>query len=371
MWKAFVNAVIFTGEERITGKALLTENDRIKDIIEVDQVPASATIVDCKDSYLAPGLIDLQVYGGGGFLFSQTTTPPALKSITNSLRSNGTTGFFLTLATNSLGVFRKAIQVVKENPQPGLLGLHFEGPYLNMLKRGAHIKEFIHKPTVEEVTDLLHEAGDVLKMVTLAPEICDPEVISLFNDRGVIVSAGHSNATFDEAMHGYNNGITTTTHLFNAMSSLHHRGTGLPGAVFMHNTAYASIIADGIHVDYQTLAISKRLLGDRLFLITDAVEEVKEGAYVHVRQGDRFTLPDGTLSGSCLTMLQAVHNCTQHAGISLDESLRMASAYPARVAGLHDRGYLKPSYLADMIIFTPGFQATHSVVSGQIYEHVG
>ncbi|MEP7081270.1 MAG: amidohydrolase family protein, partial [Ginsengibacter sp.] len=171
------------------------------------------------------------------------------------------------------------------------------------------------------------------------------------------------------AMVGFNNGITTTTHLFNAMSPFHHRETGLPGAVFLHNEASASIIADGIHVDYETLKVCKKLLQERLFLITDAVEEVREGAYVHVKQADRFTLPDGTLSGSCLTMLQAVKNCVKHAAIPLDEALRMASTYPAQLINSVDTGKIKPGYKANLVVFTDDFRVSHTVVEGKIYDY--
>lgn len=202
--------------------------------------------------------------------------------------------------------------------------------------------------------------------MTLAPEMCDPEIIHLLRDNGVVVSAGHSNATFEEALNGYESGITTNTHLFNAMSSIHHRGTGLPGAIYLSQKVYASIIADGIHVDFNTLKISKKMMGDRLFLITDAVEENKEGAYVHAKQKDRFTLPDGTLSGSLLTMLSAVKNCVEKADIPLDEALRMASTYPARVAGLSDRGKIEPGMKANLTIFSKDYQPEITVLNGKI-----
>ncbi|MEO6682598.1 MAG: N-acetylglucosamine-6-phosphate deacetylase [Ginsengibacter sp.] len=368
MIHAFLNARVFTGKEMFVDKVLLTKGDKIAGLVEKDKIPSDAIRIDCQNGILAPGLIDLQIYGGGGHLFSNQPTKTALKSMIESLISNGTTGFYLTLATNSIEVFKESIKIVKQNPHPALLGLHFEGPYLNPIKRGAHITEYIKRPTIEEVSSLLEEAAGVLKMVTLAPEMCSPEIIRLFTANGVVVSAGHSNATFEEAVSGFENGITTTTHLFNAMSPFHHRNTGLPGAVFLSETAYASIIADGIHVDYNTLVLSKKLLKERLFLITDAVEEVKEGAYIHVKQNDRFTLPDGTLSGSRLTMLQAVKNCVEKAGISLDESLRMASTYPAKVINRNDLGIIQEGAKANLTIFTPYFEPKFTIVEGVLYE---
>jgi N-acetylglucosamine-6-phosphate deacetylase len=140
------------------------------------------------------------------------------------------------------------------------------------------------------------------------------------------------------------------------MSSFHHRDSGLPGATFESGRIFASIIADGIHVAYNTLSISKKIMKERLYLVSDAVEENKHGAYLHVRQKDRFTLPDGTLSGSKLTMIEAVRNCVEHAGIHLDEALRMASTYPAQVIKAKDKGEIVPGYKADLIIFNKDFE---------------
>lgn len=365
---ALSNATIFTGDEEIRGKTVLIESDKIKAIVGPSEIPSDAKILDLTGQYIAPGLIDLQIYGGGGYLFSNDITAKALHAIADALVKSGTTGFLITLATNSIEVFHKAIKVVKQNPHPAVLGLHLEGPYINPVKRGAHILEHIKKPERKEVEGLLAEADGVIKMMTLAPEICDPEIIKLLTSHGVVVSAGHSNATYQEAQSGFDNGITTATHLFNAMSPFHHRNTGMPGAVYQSDS-YASIIADGIHVDYPTLAISKKIMGNRLFLITDAVEETLEGAYVHVREKDRFTLPDGTLSGSSLTLPQAVKNCVEHAGISLPEAIKMASAYPARILSLGAKsGFIKEGYKANLTLFDKQLKVQGTYVAGVSHQ---
>lgn len=368
MITAFTNATIFTGKEEIQGKTLVVEDDYIKEITEQGFIPPEARIINCENHYIAPGLIDLQIYGSGGYLFSNKPSAPALHSMGDSLLRAGTTACLITLATNSIEIFREAIKVVKENPHPAILGLHLEGPYINALKRGAHLIQYIKRPERKEVEELLKEAEGVIRMITLAPEMCDPEIIQLLTDHGVVVSAGHSNATFLEATLGFKNGITTTTHLFNAMSPLHHRETGLPGATFQTDTIFASIIADGIHVDFNALSISKKIMKERLFLITDAVEENKEGAYIHVKRRDRFTLPDGTLSGSCLTLLKAVKNCVEYAGIPLDEALRMASTYPARVINLSDLGKAVPGCKANLTIFSKDYGVKYAVVAGQLFD---
>ena len=367
MLTALTNAVFFTGKEKITGKALLLKDGKIAGWTDAAKIPTEAIIINHGGHYIAPGLLDLQIYGGGDHLFSDDPSSAALKAIADALMKTGTTGFLITLATNSITLFEKAIDTVRDNPHPAVLGLHLEGPYINPAKKGAHITEYIKKPGKQEVEALLERAKGVIKMITLAPEICDPAIIRLLLDHGVIISAGHSNATFAEAAEGFRQGIQTSTHLFNAMSPLHHRDPGLPGAVYQSGHAYASIIPDGVHVDYEILSISKKIMQDRLFLITDAVAP-STGVYPHVRQRDRYTLPDGTLCGSAITLLQGVRNCVQHAGISPEESLRMASTYPARLMGLTHRGIIAEGADAFLTVFNKEFLPQGVYVNG-VWQH--
>ena len=350
MQTALINATFFTGREMISNRALLINGDMITGFYDAASLPEGARLIDCRGLLVTSGLIDLQIAGGGGFLFSANPTPEALEVITKAILQRGTTGFLLAIPTNSHEVYSMAFKTVRENPHPALMGLHLEGPYISNAKRGAHVKEFIRRPTASELVALLQEADGVIKMMTVAPEVCTSEIISILRDHGVTVAAGHSNATFREATDGFNRGIETTTHLFNAMSPLHHRDPGLPGAVFNSDKACASIIADGIHVDFTMLTMAGKIMKERLFLVSDAVEENDHGPYQHVRQIDRFTLPDGTLSGSLLTMLSAARNCVRHAGISTEEALRMASFYPAQLMKISDRGVIAPGARAELIV---------------------
>lgn len=366
MLRAFVNAVVYTGSEIVTGKAVITDGNRIKKLVDKASVPADAEVIDCGGNNLAPGLIDLQISGGGGYLFSSHPSLEALKGMTESIVNSGTTSFLIGIPTNSFELYREAIRIVKSNPDPAVLGLHLEGPYINPLRRGAHVKKFIKQPDEEEIKSLLKDSGGVVRMMTLAPEICSPEIIKLLTGYGIVLSAGHSNATYAEAVNGYHNGIATTTHLFNGMSQLHHRDPGLPGAAIETENAHAAIIADGIHVNFHVVSIAKRLMKERLFLVTDAVEEDKNGDYLHIRQEDRFTLPDGTLSGSMLTMLKAVRNCVEKIGITMDEALRMASLYPAEIMKISDRGRIEPGYATDLLVFGRNFEVSHVCVNGAL-----
>ena len=352
--KAYTNARVFTGTSFLTNFTVITENGTITGLVDPDAIPAGTEIIDLQKNILAPAFIDIQIYGGNGKLFSDQLTPAAIESVYDYCRSGGASQFYITLATNSLEVFYRGIDAVRQYWQEGgkgMPGLHLEGPYLNPLKKGAHIEKFIKKPAIDEVKQLLEYGKDVIKIITLAPEQCDDAVIDLILGNGIIVSAGHSNATYEQGMEAFEKGISTATHLFNAMSPFQHREPGLVGAIYNHPEAMSSIVPDGIHVDFAALRISKKIMQQRLFVITDAVTATTGGDYPHVFKGDRYTMPDGTLSGSALTMAKAVKNLVEHAGIDLGEALRMASLYPAQVVKQDKRyGRIEKDYAAALTV---------------------
>ena len=358
--KAYINARIFTGETFLTDYALITENSTIVDVVPRKMIPVNAAIVDLPNKILAPAFIDIQIYGGNGKLFSNELSVEAIQATYDYCLSGGAAHFFITLATNSMEVFYKGIDTIRDywkRGGKGMPGLHLEGPYLNPVKRGAHIEKYIKKPTMSEVKKLLQYGRGVIKIMTVAPEQCDEDVIKLLQHEGVVISAGHSNATYDEGISAFDKGIKTATHLFNAMSGLQHRAPGLVGAIYDDDRVKSSIVPDGIHVDFAALRISKKIMKNRLFIITDAVTETGTGAYPHVFKGDRYTMPDETLSGSALTMMKGVKNLVTGAGIELGEALRMASLYPAQVVGMDDKlGRTEKGYAADLVVFDQAFE---------------
>ena len=240
-----------------------------------------------------------------------------------------------------------------------------EGPFLNPVRRGAHPEKYIKKATFELVERWVAMADGVIKMMTIAPELQDDVVINYLNDHGVILSSGHSNATYQQGKSFLNNPIKAVTHLYNAMPQMHHREPGYIPAIF-EEKPYTSIVADGVHVDFAMIRLAKRELGDKLFLITDAVTSTTKGAYQHSFKGDRYVMPDGTLSGSCLTMLKAVQNCVVHVGISLADAVNMASLYPAQLASLNKKGKIAAGFDADMIIFNDDFEVEGTVFKGNL-----
>lgn len=345
---------IFTGNEWLENSAVVIENNLIKEII-----PATENATHFPDAFIAPAFIDLQIYGAGKKLFAVYPEKVALVELVDYCRSGGAAYCMPTVATHPYETFYKCIDAIREyweSGGTGVLGLHIEGPWISAAKRGAHVEACIHSPSVEQARQLLEYGKAVIKIITLAPEVCSQEVIDLIHSYGIIISAGHSNATYEQAGAAFDKGITTATHLFNAMSPLQHRSPGMAGAIMDHDKAMSSIIPDGHHVDYAAIRIAKKIMKERLFVITDAVTETSEGYYPHHLAGDKYE-SNGILSGSALTMAQAVKNLVQHCGIELEETLRMCSLYPARVLKReHELGIIQPGAIAALVVINENFE---------------
>ncbi|RYY88523.1 N-acetylglucosamine-6-phosphate deacetylase [archaeon] len=339
---------LFTGQEWRSQCCIIVENCYIRSI--TDDVPPDQEITRHYQC-LVPALIDLQIYGAYGKLLAEYPDIDSLHKL-HKYCSDGKADFFMpTVATNTLDVVHGCIDAVRaywSSHGPGCLGLHLEGPWISIAKRGAHTIEHIQEyPSVQEVRSLLDYGQGIIKIITLAPEICSNEVLELIRSYGVVISAGHSDATYDQATRCFDQGpVTTVTHLYNAMSLFTHRAPGLVGAVFNHPTIRASVIADGYHVDYAAISIANKVMGPRLFLITDAVTHTTTGNYPHILEGDRY-VSNGILSGSALTMERAVRNIVANCRIPLEEGIRMGSMYPAQVVGLgRELGRIEVGYRA-------------------------
>jgi len=355
------------------GKAVLIEGDNIIAVIDEDNIPQGTTKVDLNGAYLAPGLIDLQIYGSGSPLFfGGDPSAEALSQMEASLLKQGCTGFFATIATNTNEIIEQGIKAVlahRDNKLGNMLGLHLEGPYLNPKRKGAHPDSLIKKATLAEVKHWVEMADGELKMMTVAPELQDAEVLNYLDEQGIVISSGHSDATYNQTKGFLHNPVKAITHLYNAMPPMHHRQPGIIPAVF-EDKPYTSVVADGIHVNFTMIKLAKRMLGDKLFLITDAVSEANKGVYQHVLNGDHYTMPDGTLSGSNLTMLKAVQNCVTRADIDLAEAINMASLYPAELIGKdNQQGKIAENYLANMIVFNDAFELQSVVFKGAIQNY--
>lgn len=353
---------IFTGNEWLYNYEIIIEDEII---ISLSPSVSHPFITSDTETFLAPAFIDFQVYGAAEKLLAVYPSADTLQTMQEVFSKEGTCLFQPTLATNTIEVFKQGIDAVRDywgSGGKGVHGLHLEGPWLHPDKRGAHIKELIHSPSIEEVTDLLEYGKGVIKTITIAPEVCSDEVIERILSYNIVLSAGHSSATYQQATESFSKGITTVTHLYNAMSSLHHREPGLVGASFKHSSVAASIIPDGHHVDFAAIAIAKKLMGERLFAITDAVTGTGTGPYQHQLVGDKYHC-NGTLSGSALSMYDAFYNLVNKVEIDVEEALRMCSLYPARVLGVeHQYGKIAPGFTAQFVVLNKQLKLANVII---------
>ncbi len=343
---------VFTGTQWLQDTAIICKDGLIEDVLEMKNLHGDKESIT-GFPIIAPAFIDIQIYGASSKLFSIYTTPDTLQKIYDHCRAGGSNYFLPTIATNTIDVLEKGIDAIKEywdNGGKGVIGLHIEGPWINKIKRGAHLESLVHEPSMAEVKPLLEYGKGVIKLITLAPEVCSEAVIDLIRSYDVIISAGHSNATYSESMKAFNNGIHVATHLFNAMTPLHHREPGFAAATMMHPNVMASVVPDGIHVDFTMIKLAKKLMTERLFIITDAVTETTEGPYRHKLNVDKYE-SNGILSGSALTMAKGVKNCIEKCDFLPAEALRMASLYPAKVLGLDSKlGKIEKGFKADLVM---------------------
>ena len=361
MMEALVGARLHTSEGLVPGRALLLADGTIRDIVADDAIPVTARITRLAGGTLAAGFIDLQVNGGGGVMFNDAPTAATIAAIGRAHRAFGTTGFLATFISGARADMARAVAAVREamdSGEPGVLGIHFEGPHINPARRGAHDAQAIRPPAEGDI-DLLASLGAGRTLVTLAPECVTPADIAALAARGVIVAAGHSEADADTMDTAMAHGLTGVTHLFNAMGPLGHREPGAAGAALTRDRLACGIIADGVHVHWDVLRLAWRAKPrGTLFLVTDAMAPVGAPDAGVIRIGNEtvrtvggcLRLADGRLAGSLLNMGQAVRNCVMHAGIPLADALAMAAAYPADFLGLGEsRGRLAPGLRADLV----------------------
>ncbi|GMM88344.1 N-acetylglucosamine-6-phosphate deacetylase [Vibrio fortis] len=375
---ALSNCKIYTGSDVLTDHAVVVENGLIKQVCPVAELPDGIEVRDLDGANLSPGFIDLQLNGCGGVMLNDEITAETMQIMHRANLKSGCTSFLPTLITSSDEDMRAVITAAREyhnQYQNQSLGLHLEGPYLNVAKKGIHSVDHIRKSD-SEMINLICENRDLVAKVTLAPELNDPEHIERLHKAGVVVSIGHTNATYAEARKGFESGITFATHLFNAMTPMVGREPGVVGAIYDTPEVYAGIIADGFHVDYANIRIAHKIKGEKLVLVTDATAPagadmeyfIFVGKKVYYRDG-KCVDENGTLGGSALTMIEAVQNTVEHAGIALDEALRMATLYPATAMGVEDKlGRIKKGMVANLAIFDRDFNVKATVVNGQ-YEH--
>ena len=372
--EALRNCRIFDGERFISSHAVLTENGKIICVCrEDDERIQTAHKLDLGGALLVPGFLDLQANGGGGVLFNDSPSPKTVMKIYEAHRKGGTALMCPTFITDSEEKLHRAIQSVDETAERIIPALHIEGFFISERKSGIHDKDFIISPTPHAISSILSQ-GKRKKIFTVAPEVFestngDFPMLQMFTAANCTVFGGHTDAECDTFLRFLKCGGAGATHLYNAMSGLSARKPGAIGAVLTCEKGFSGIIADGYHVDYACVRLAKKTLGDRLFLVTDAMPPACSDMREYKLQGQMIKADDGVcrseegvIAGSCLSMIQAVRNCIIHCDISAEEAIKMASLYPALAIGKTDTGRICAGYDAAFTVTNESFTEAEGMV---------
>jgi N-acetylglucosamine-6-phosphate deacetylase len=380
MKKALFNCRVFDGVELHTGLAVLLSDGKVSALVPESDIPISMTEKrDLGGHILAPGLIDIQVNGGGGVMFNDAPTVETIRTIGEAHRRFGTTGFLPTLISTDTTTMKKAIRAVRQaidEGVPGVLGIHLEGPHLNPDRRGIHDASRFNQID-EAAFELLTSLDKGCTLVTLAPECTNPGMITRLKGQGVVVFGGHSDASYEQTREALKAGLRGFTHLFNAMSPMESRSPGMVGAALEDSDSWCGLIADGQHVHPATfaVAVAAKRRGYSV-LVTDAMASVGSDKKAFTFDGQEIVVADGScrlvsgeLAGSDLDMITAVRNAARFAGLNPSEALRMASSYPAHALGMESLlGYIRAGYRANFVEVDEDLNLYRSWIDGEVSE---
>lgn len=376
-----IHGKIMLPDAVVSGKALVFDSDSGKIVGLVESVPAGVKTIDANGNYVAPGLVDIHIHG----CFGEDTSdakPEGVKKMAYGVAQNGVTAFLpttMTVAKDEIIAALNSVRSLKEESKTWdgaeILGVHAEGPFINPSKKGAQAAENILVPDA----DFIIEHSDIIKLVTLAPEMDkDHQCIKkLAAESDVLVSMGHTDATFEEAMSAAKDGVNHATHLFNAMSALAHRNPGVVGAALASENVSVEVIADTFHINPGLYSIIAKVKGDKMVLITDCTRaggmpdgEYDLGGQPIFLKGIECRLADGTIAGSVLKLNSAVKNVLDYTNLPVNEVFKMASLNPANAIGCGDRlGSLEEGKDADIIITDANINIIRTIKKGKtIYE---
>jgi N-acetylglucosamine-6-phosphate deacetylase len=337
--------------------------------------------IDGEGCYLSPGFIDVHIHGAGGF-DTMDGTVESINSISKVIAAYGTTSFLPTTMTCALEDIKKAIEAAAACMKEGtdgaqVVGVHLEGPYISPQMIGAQNPNYVEKPSMDSFNYIVGDHISSIKSITLAPEVNGAkELIEYIKGLGIVVSIGHSKATYNEAVEGIKWGIGHSTHLYNAMTPFSHREPGIVGAVFDTDIT-TETISDGIHITYPALRIAYNQKGfDKVLLVTDAMMAcgMPEGKYslggqdVFVKNG-AARLKEGNLAGSILTLDKAIRNVYKNNNYALYEVVKMATYNGAKHCGIADRkGLIKEGYDADLVLFDEDINIKKVIINGKVFK---
>jgi len=370
--KAIINGIIINHNKILKDHILVFDNKIVK--LDRDIDTSDMEIIDAKGNYVSAGFIDLHIHGINGYDVMDASSE-ALENISKSLLEFGVTGFLATTMTMSIKDIERALKNIQNYDKKrgaNILGVHLEGPFINPIQKGAQHSKYIKEFDME----FMEKYVDIIEMITLAPEVYDNmNYIKKFHTKypNIILSIGHSNASYSQAIESFDNGISHATHLFNAMKPYHHREPNIIGAVFDKEDVTCDVIADLIHTHKSTLNLVQKIKKDKLILISDSIRAtcLKNGCYdlggqsVEVK-GDRATLSDGTLAGSMLTLNKAVLNMVNSSNMTLAQAIYSVTKAPSLKLNVK-KGDLQEDYDSDVLIFDKNLNILMTIIGGSVF----
>lgn len=374
------NVKIITPYEVLHGFGIKILDGKIVDINSECLLEDSAEqIIDGGGNYLSPGFIDIHNHGNSGYDVMDSTEE-ALDKMGEFHLSNGVTSYLGTIITSSYDDMIKAMENIvdykNKNDRANILGIHLEGPFFDIGKKGAQPEEFIRLPDLAGIENMLEISKGKMKMVSLAPELKGAlKIIQILKDNNVAVAMAHTNSTFESAKRGVDYGISIATHLYNGMRSFSHREPGVIGASLTDDRVYCELIYDRIHLHDAAVKIALKMKGyDKIILVSDAMMAagLDDGEYVLGNQKVNVVegaarLASGNLAGSTLNLQQAVYNMVNHLDIPIHEIVKMASLNPARSLNLDaELGSIEIGKMADLIIFDENIKIKNTIIGGQL-----
>ena len=386
---AILAGTILTPTKEITDGAILIESGRIAEVGPASEVklPADAAVIDHRDKTVTPGFIDMHIHGAAGHDFMEAT-PAAVSRIGEFLARHGTTSYVATTVTASaesileaargLGKIVRAARSWDPTNGPAAAqpsGVHFEGPFLNVIRRGAHPAADIQEPNLEKLKQFVEATGGTARVLDLAPELDDAlALLENARSRGILVGIGHSNATFEEAERGIAAGATHAVHIYNAMRPFSHRDAGIIGAALTDDRLSVELICDGLHVEPAAIRLVMKTKGTgRIILITDSLSATgmpdgryQLGQFIINVVGGVCRTDEGTLAGSSIVLEQAVRNLAKFTGLSFKDCLPCATLNPARLLGLEkQKGVVAPGADADLAVLDKDFLVKQAYMRGR------
>lgn len=356
------------------------ENQHIKQISTGNIECLEDTVVlDGKNQLLIPGMVDVHIHGANNFDMMDGTTE-SIQAVSKKCAETGCTSFLVTSVSSSLESLLKMIrstkEVIRKEEGAKIAGIHLEGPYLNVLKKGMQNEKYLRHPNFEEMDLIFKEAGDLIKMVTIAPELPGGiDLIHYLTKRNVVVAIAHSNATYEEATQAFEEGASHITHCFNAMPAIHHRAPGLVAAALENDDVSLQAIVDGVHLHPGIIRLMHKIKGpNKLVLTTDALQAMGVGDGDYVFGGHQVSvkegiarLQDGTLASSTITMNRSLKLSVDF-GIPLSDGIKMASTTPANILGLNRIGEIKEGYIADLVLLDDAYDVSQTIINGVVYS---